>query len=109
MHFNGDVSIGNLLTLVSLIFVGAAAWRAANRSKDAKQAHERAEASYRRDLEWRITNLENWRKEHMIDADARDKLLMDMKEILAHVRWQTDYMLVGAASNPKENPPKKHL
>lgn len=80
IHWDGTVTLGNLLTFVMLSIAIVGFWRA--RLKAAE-----AEAAYRRDIEWRIKNLETWRREHMIDSDARDKLLKDMGTILSHLDW----------------------
>jgi len=39
-----------------------------------------------RDLTWRIRNLEEWRKEHMVDAAARDALITGIKEMIAGIK-----------------------
>ncbi len=85
MHFESTVSIGNLLTFLGLLLAAYGWWRAHESSESAKLA-------YQRDMDWRVKNLENWRKEHMIDADARDELLQAMGGILRHIKWQTEFM-----------------
>jgi hypothetical protein len=72
MHFDPTISLGSLIWGITTTVAAILFWR---------------------DLDWRVRNLETWRKEHQIDADARDRLIESMKEILLHVRWQTDYML----------------
>lgn len=71
MHFDWTISFSNLLTTGSFLFLAVIAWR---------------------DMSWRIKNLEEWRKEHMVDADARDQLIRKMEKILDHVRWQSNKM-----------------
>lgn len=71
IQFDTTISLGNVITTGSVLLLAAFTWR---------------------DLTWRIKNLEVWRREHMIDSDARDVLIADMKTIVNHVRWQTDYM-----------------
>ena len=64
MTFDWHISFGNILTAVSFLALAITAWR---------------------DMNWRVRNLEEWRKEHMVDADARDKLLINIDKILYHV------------------------
>jgi hypothetical protein len=47
--------------------------------------------------------LETWKREHQVDADARDDLIKTMGDILKHVRWQTDFMWQGRKAG---DPPK---
>jgi hypothetical protein len=84
MHFDPTINLGNILSGVTFLALAMFTWR---------------------DLTWRIKNLETWRKEHQIDANARDELIGNMKEILNHVRWQTDRML-GIKDEPP--PPTRH-
>ena len=93
MHFESTISFGNILTFIGLMFAGLAWWKA-------HLSSERAHIAMQRDLEWRIGNLETWRKEHMVDSDARDRLLADISRILDHVRWQTEYMTGRKTAKP---------
>jgi hypothetical protein len=78
VRFDATINLGNILSATAFLVLALFAWR---------------------DVTWRIRNLELWRTEHMIDSDARDALIENMKEILNHVRWQTDRML-GHKSEP---------
>lgn len=84
MHFDTTVSLGNLITVAGLIFAGIWAWR---------------------DMTWRIGNLEEWRKEHMVDADARDRLLGTLSDILKHVKWQTEFIWAERLGRNPQPPP----
>lgn len=64
MHFDWNVSVGNVFTATTFLIMTVIAWR---------------------DLNWRIKNLEIWRKEHMVDADSRDQIIQRMDKILFHV------------------------
>ena len=81
-HFDYTITLGSLIWSVSSLVLAAFAWR---------------------DLTWRIKNLETWRKEHMVDADARDNLIQKMDKVLDHVRWQTDHMLGRRVAPPEQN------
>ena len=81
MRFDWTISLGQLITALTFLFLGAFAWK---------------------DLTWRVKNLEHWRAEHMIDSDSRGKLINEMKEILDHVRWQTSTMLGRKLRPPVE-------
>jgi hypothetical protein len=79
VHFDWTITLGNLLSIIGLFLTAIGAWTAAILAK--------------RDLEWRITNLEVWRKEHMIDADSRDSLIetqqktmQAIEKLLEHVK-----------------------
>jgi hypothetical protein len=63
-HFDYTISIGNLITAFAFILCAVLAWR---------------------DMNWRVKNLEVWRKEHMVDADSRDQIITRMDKILFHV------------------------
>jgi hypothetical protein len=58
--FDWTISLGNLLSAVTFLFLAVLAWR---------------------DLTWRVRNLETWRKEHMIDSAARDQLLRKLDKV----------------------------
>lgn len=60
VHFSGEITLGSILSSITFIAMTVVAYK---------------------DLQWRVRNLEEWRKEHMIDADARDKLLTSLSEI----------------------------
>lgn len=81
MHFDWTVSFGNIVSCVAFIIMALFWWR---------------------DMDWRVRNLEVWRKEHMVDEDARDELIRKMDKTLDHVRWQTQKMLGGSALPPKD-------
>lgn len=80
MHFDSTISLGNVITGVLLIVTAILVWR---------------------DMDWRVKNLETWRVEHMVDSDARDELLKKMDRVLAHVRWQTEFM-AGRRNKPPD-------
>ena len=63
-HFDWTISLGNIISAVTFLILAGFAWR---------------------DLTWRVKNLETWRKEHMLDADSRDRLLTNIDKILYHV------------------------
>lgn len=65
VHYDGTVTLGNLISAITFLSLAAVAWS---------------------DLRWRISNLEIWRKEHMIDADARDKLMRNSELMLGHLK-----------------------
>lgn len=60
IHFSGEITLGSILSSITFIGMTVVAYR---------------------DLQWRVRNLEEWRKEHMLDADARDSLLRSLSEI----------------------------
>lgn len=68
MHFDGTITLGQVLTLLGAVVAVLFFWR---------------------DTDWRISNLETWRKEHMVDEEARDKLIHAARISLDHLRWQT--------------------
>jgi hypothetical protein len=68
IHWDGTITLGNVLTFFLFGLALVNFWRA-------QDAARSAQAAAKKDLEWRIANLETWRKEHMIDSDARDALL----------------------------------
>lgn len=80
LHWDGTITLGNVLTFILLTIAIIGFWSA--RLKAAE-----AEAAYKRDIEWRIGNLERWRGEHMIDSDARDKLIENLGTIVKHLEW----------------------
>lgn len=98
MRFDSTVSLGNLITFLGLISAALGWWRAHNSSEQAKLA-------YQRDMDWRVKNLEIWRTEHMVDADARDRLLDTIGNLLKHVRWQTEFMWSKQTGQRPEPPP----
>lgn len=65
INFDWTVTFGNMISTVAFLFLAIIAWR---------------------DLTWRISNLEIWRKEHMIDADSRDLIIKRMDELLVELR-----------------------
>jgi hypothetical protein len=74
IHWDGTVSLGSLLTLLLVGIAVAKLWSSQNAAKE-------AQAEFKKDLQWRISNLEVWRKEHMIDSDARDVLLKKLDSV----------------------------
>ena len=69
VHFDGTVTLGSILSATCFLFLAAVAWR---------------------DLNWRIKNLEIWRKEHMIDSDARDALMRNSEMMLQYLKTLVD-------------------
>lgn len=65
INFDWTVTVGNVISSALFLFLSIVAWR---------------------DLTWRISNLEIWRKEHMIDADSRDLIIKRMDELLVELR-----------------------
>lgn len=64
MHFDWTISLGNVVSAGTFVVLAVTAWR---------------------DLRWRVTNLEVWRKEHQIDSDSRDAIISRMDRILYYV------------------------
>lgn len=64
MRFDWTINVGNFVATMSFIFFAGMAWR---------------------DMNWRVRNLEVWRKEHQVDADSRDEIIQRMDKILYHV------------------------
>ena len=62
--FDWTISLGNIIATIGYTALAIVAWR---------------------DLTWRVSNLETWRKEHSIDADARDQIITRMDKILYHL------------------------
>jgi len=62
VSFDGTVTLGNVLTVLGFLLISIIAWR---------------------DVVWRIKNLEEWRKEFLIDALSREKLESELKSINA--------------------------
>lgn len=62
MHWDGTISLGTLLAVITFVFLfykASRGWsQAAKEAKDARIASEN-------DLNWRVSNLETWRKEQM--------------------------------------------
>lgn len=73
LHFDSTITLGNVLTIVLLVVAVMKFWA--------------AQTAARRDLEWRIDKLEVWRREHMVDADARDKLLTRLDKMCDHLEY----------------------
>jgi hypothetical protein len=99
LHFDSTVSMGSILTLIGLIVAILSFRKAQKAATEARIAAER-------DMDWRVKNLETWRKEHMVDADARDALLRTMGRVLDHVQWQTAYMQGKRTDPPPMDPPR---
>ena len=68
IHWDGTITLGNVITFFLFALALINFLRAQSAAKE-------AQLEAKKDLEWRIANLEVWRKEHMIDSDARDLLL----------------------------------
>ncbi len=73
VKFDWTISLGNIVTGGSFLALCVVAWR---------------------DLVWRIKNLEQWRKEHMVDADARDRLLLNLELISARLEILVNHLKV---------------
>lgn len=69
MRFDWTVNLGNIIAGLTFLACAGAAWT---------------------DLRWRITNLETWRKEHMVDADSRDEIIKKMDRVLYHLSKGTE-------------------
>lgn len=67
MHFDTTISIGNIIMSGSFLIAAVLCWR---------------------DMDWRVKNLEIWRKEHMVDADSRDKIIEKLDRILDRIDWR---------------------
>jgi hypothetical protein len=65
VYFDWSISLGQVLTAITVSALALFAWR---------------------DLQWRVKNLETWRAEHMVDADARDQLLRNSEKMLAQLK-----------------------
>lgn len=74
IHWDGTISLGNLFTFILVGLAVLKFWSAQDEAK-------KAQIEFKKDLDWRIANLETWRKEHMIDSDARDVLLKKLNSI----------------------------
>jgi hypothetical protein len=98
-HFDATITLGNLFTLIGLMFAALAWWRA---HKSAEKAAQKVQL----DMDWRVSNLEIWKKEHQIDSDARDNLMGTMSDILKHTRWQTEFMWDRQIGHIPPPPPK---
>lgn len=81
VNFDATISLGNIVSAAAFLVMALFGWR---------------------DLTWRIKNLEQWRNEHMIDSDARDKLITGLDKILALQRWQIKNQL-GLNQPPPDN------
>lgn len=81
LHWDGTVTLGNLLTFILVGIALVTFWNAQAEAKKAQIDAKKAEVEAKKDLDWRITNLETWRKEHMIDSDARDALLRKLNVV----------------------------
>jgi len=66
LQFDWTISFGNLVAGLLFLVATLFAWR---------------------DLTWRVGNLEAWRKEHQIDADARDTLIQNSDKMLARLNY----------------------
>ena len=68
-HLDPTITLGNIFSVIAFTVMAIIAWR---------------------DMNWRVKNLEVWRREHMLDADARDRLLQNIDKILYHVTGGND-------------------
>jgi hypothetical protein len=66
IRFDGTITLGSVIWASSTILLAIIGYR---------------------DLQWRIKNLEEWRKEHMIDSDARDQLIKKLSDVLVGVQY----------------------
>ena len=73
VHFDYTITLGNVLTMFLFVSAAIKFWSAQVASKH--------------DLEWRISNLEKWRLEHMVDSDSRDRIHDDMSKIVSRLEW----------------------
>jgi hypothetical protein len=71
LSFDPSVSFGTILQAGAYLFLGILVWR---------------------DLHWRTSNLETWRKEHMIDSDARDVLIRNSEAMLAQLKFLVEQL-----------------
>ncbi len=92
VHFDPTISLGSIFSIIGLIIAIFKFWTS-------QEAAKKAQAAAQRDLEWRITNLETWRKEHTIDADSRQHLVMQLGTIVGRLEW------VEAARERQRNAP----
>jgi hypothetical protein len=73
IHFDATISLGNVLTATGFALAAIKFWS--------------AQISSQRDMNWRVSNLEKWRSEHMIDADSRDHLIASIADIAKKLQW----------------------
>ena len=78
VHFDWTITAGNVIAAVSFIVLSVLAWR---------------------DMNWRVKNLETWRREHMIDSASRDIIINRMDKIL--------YLLTHGQEGSVEDHPKR--
>jgi hypothetical protein len=88
LRFDLNISLGNVITFLGFLFAGIKFWS--------------AQVEAKKDFEWRIGNLEIWRKEHQVDADSRDQILANTTEVLRRLEWVED-----ARHKAKTAPPGK--
>jgi hypothetical protein len=81
VHFDGTISIGNVLTTISFLVLALVAWR---------------------DMNWRVKNLETWRKEHMVDADSRDAIIAKLDKVLDRIDWRVRLKLRDRADDVED-------
>jgi hypothetical protein len=81
LHWDGTITLGNVITFFLLGIAAVNYWSARRSAEAAEIAAREAQVTYKKDIEWRISNLETWRREHMIDSDARDILLQKLKSV----------------------------
>jgi hypothetical protein len=86
IHFEATISLGNVLTFLAFALAAIKFWS--------------AQIEYKKDMEWRVNNLEIWRKEHMFDADARDQILSNSNKVLERLEWVEDARQKAANSLP---------
>lgn len=95
MHFDWTINVGNLIAAFTFLVLAAIAWT---------------------DLRWRVKNLESsrtenleWRKEHMIDADSRDQIIIRMDKLLERIETLIEERGGGRrAFIRSDNPPPYH-
>lgn len=71
MHFDNSITLGNLVTLLTALF---AIWR-----------FWAAQVASKRDLEWRIGNLETWQAKQQKADEERDGIIRRMDKILFYL------------------------
>lgn len=64
LKFDGTITLGNVVATLTFLILAAIAWT---------------------DLNWRVKNLEVWRTQHIIDANARDAIIKKMDKMLDRI------------------------
>lgn len=66
IQFDGTITLGSIIWGVTSLTLATIAWA---------------------DMRWRVKNLETWRLEHMLDADARDKILHKLEVVSGRLEF----------------------